>query len=87
MSTTVLYGDRVNGASNQVGNSTKTSYNKLTGYTKIDNRPDAGPMNNYALQVRNDVLNTSGQQLGCRLRSAFRRNRNSFSKSGTRRCS
>jgi len=52
------------GASNQFGNAEKTSYNKLTGYTKIDNRPDAGPMNNYALQVRTDVLNTSGQQWG-----------------------
>ena len=52
------------GASNQFGNAEKTSYNKLTGYTKIDNRPDAGPMNNYAIQVRTDVLNTSGQQWG-----------------------
>ena len=49
---------------NQIGNDEKTGYNKLTGRTKIDHRPDAGPMNNYALQVRADILNAAGQQWG-----------------------
>jgi len=47
-----------------IGNTAKTGYNKLTGYTKIDNRPTGGATNSYALQVRTESGNTSGQQWG-----------------------
>ena len=48
------------GATNVIGNSAKTSYNKLTGYTKIDYRPTGGGTNSYALQIRHNVGATSG---------------------------
>jgi hypothetical protein len=41
------------------GNSAKTSYNRITGYTKIDYRPTSAT-NSYALQVRSYVHATSG---------------------------
>ena len=50
----------INSAANTIGNVAKTSYNKLTGYTKIDYRPTGGGANSYALQVRHNVGNTSG---------------------------
>ena len=43
-----------------IGNTAKTTYNKLTGYTKIDYRPTGGGTNSYALQVRHNVGSTSG---------------------------
>ena len=43
-----------------LGNSLKTSYNRLTGYTKIDYRPTGGGTNSYALQIRHNVGATSG---------------------------
>jgi len=51
--------------SNVVGNLLKTSYNKLTGYTKVDNRPASGTSaGSYALQVRGYHRDTSGQFTG-----------------------
>ena len=51
--------------SNYIGNLLKTSYNKLTGYTKIDNRPAAGTSaGSYALQVRGYNRDTSGNFTG-----------------------
>jgi len=51
--------------SNVIGNLLKTSYNKLTGYTKIDNRPAAGTSaGSYALQVRGYHRDTSGNFTG-----------------------
>jgi len=47
-----------------IGDILKTGYNKICGYTKIDNRPTGGATNNYALQVRSESGNTSGQQWG-----------------------
>lgn len=52
------------GDTNVIGNVAKTSYNKLTGYTKVDNRPTGGATNSYALQVRSETGNVSGQQWG-----------------------
>ena len=50
---------------NYIGNSLKTSYNRLTGYTKIDNRPAAGTSaGSYALQVRGYNRNTPGNFTG-----------------------
>ena len=42
------------------GNSAKTSYNRISGYTKIDYRPTGGGTNSYALQARFNVGGTSG---------------------------
>lgn len=65
MSVTVLYGDHVTGSSNQIGNYLKTSYNRVTGYTKIDNRPASGTSaGDYALQVRGYHRDTSGNFTG-----------------------
>ena len=51
--------------SNVIGNLLKTSYNKLTGYTKVDNRPAAGTSaGSYGLQVRGYHRDTSGQFTG-----------------------
>jgi len=58
--------DRIGGGlTNWIGNVLKTSYNKLTGYTKIDNRPAAGTSaGSYALQVRGYNRDTSGDFTG-----------------------
>jgi len=51
--------------SNVIGNLLKTSYNKLTGYTKVDNRPAAGTSaGSYGLQVRGYHRDTSGNFTG-----------------------
>jgi len=52
--------------SNVIGNLLKTSYNKLTGYTKVDNRPATGTVSAeaYALQVRGYHNDTSGEYKG-----------------------
>jgi hypothetical protein len=47
-----------------IGDILKTGYNKICGYTKIDNRPSGGATNAYALQVRTESANTTGQQWG-----------------------
>ena len=52
------------GTTNVIGNSAKTSYNKLTGYTKIDCRPTGGTSNSYALQGRMEIGATSGAFIG-----------------------
>lgn len=55
----------ITGLSNVIGNALKTSYNKLTGYTKIDNRPASGTSaGSYAIQVRGYHRDTSGQFTG-----------------------
>jgi len=53
----------LNAATNQIGNTAKTSYNRLSGYTKIDYRPTVCT-NSYALQVRSEPTGTSGQFWG-----------------------
>lgn len=53
------------GTTNQIGDDLKTAYNKLTGYTKIDNRPAEGTSaGTYALQVRGYHRDTSGTFIG-----------------------
>lgn len=52
------------GDTNVIGNSDKTSYNKVTGYTKIDYRPTGGGTNSYAEQIRFNVGSTSGLVTG-----------------------
>ncbi len=52
MSTLVLYGNNKNFSANVIGNTAKTSYNKLTGFTKIDNRPSTVSAEFYGLQIR-----------------------------------
>ena len=52
MSVKVLYGNNKNFSTNVIGNTAKTSYNKLTGFTKIDNRPSSVSAESYGLQVR-----------------------------------
>jgi hypothetical protein len=52
------------GTTNVIGNSAKTSYNKLTGYTKIDDRPTGGATTDYALQIRSESAKTSGTHWG-----------------------
>jgi hypothetical protein len=49
------------GAAVVIGAALKTGYNKLCGYTKIDYRPTGGGSNSYALQVRHNAGQTSGQ--------------------------
>ena len=52
-------------ATNVIGNALKTSYNKLQGYTKIDNRPASGTSaGSYALQVRGYMRDSSGSFFG-----------------------
>jgi hypothetical protein len=52
-------------ATNQIGNDLKTSYNRITGYTKIDNRPASGTSaGTYALQVRGYMRDATGQFFG-----------------------
>ena len=64
--TTVLYGDiNTLSSTNQIGNAAKTSYNRLSGFTKIDNRPSAGTSaGTYALQIRGYMRDATGQFLG-----------------------
>ena len=50
----------VGGDNNVMGNAAKTSYNKLTGYTKIDNRPSSISSQSYAIQVRGYQRDTTG---------------------------
>lgn len=50
-----------NGAIVYIGNALKTGYNRLAGYTKFDYRPSGGGTNSYAVQIRHNVGNTSGQ--------------------------
>ena len=45
---------------NTIGNALKTSYNKLQGYTKIDNRPATVSAEAYALQIRGYQRDTTG---------------------------
>ena len=47
-------------AQNTIGNALKTSYNKLQGYTKIDNRPATVSAEAYALQIRGYQRDTTG---------------------------
>jgi hypothetical protein len=55
----------IDGDANVMGNLLKTAYNKLTGYTKIDNRPAAGTSaGTYAIQVRGYHRDTSGNFFG-----------------------
>jgi len=56
--------DNVGGDTTLLGNSTKTSYQRLAGYTKIDNRPTGGTTTDYALQVRSESAKTSGMHWG-----------------------
>ena len=63
MSRTITHTSNTIGASsleNVIGNSDKTSYNKLTGYTKIDNRPSTVSAESYALQARGYQRDTTG---------------------------
>lgn len=48
----------------QIGNDAKTGYNKLTGHTKIDNRPTGGTSDDYAIQVRSESAKTTGMHWG-----------------------
>lgn len=50
----------VNAATNYIGNTAKTSYNRLAGYTKVDYRPTGGGTNSYALQVRHNIGAVTG---------------------------
>jgi len=54
----------VAGDNNVIGNAEKTSYNKLTGHTKIDNRPSGGTSDDYAQQVRSESAKASGTHWG-----------------------
>lgn len=56
--------DSFGGDTTVIGNVAKTSYNKLTGYTKIDYRPTDGATNSYALQGRMEIGGTSGAFIG-----------------------
>lgn len=59
------YDGYLGGSTNLIGNVLKTSYNKLTGFTKIDNRPAEGTSaGSYALQVRGYHRDTSGNFTG-----------------------
>jgi hypothetical protein len=49
---------------NQIGNDAKTGYNKLTGHTKVDNRPTGGTADDYAIQVRSESAKTTGMHWG-----------------------
>ena len=63
MSRTITHTSNTIGASssaNVIGNDSKTSYNKLTGYTKIDNRPSTVSAEAYALQARGYQRDTTG---------------------------
>ncbi len=64
MATTYVYGTHKNTGTNVIGNNAKTSYNKLTGYTKIDNRPSSVSSEAYALQIRGFQRDTSGNFVG-----------------------
>ncbi len=59
MSVKVLYGNNKNFSTNVIGNTAKTSYNKLTGFTKIDNRPSTVSAETYGLQIRAYQRSTS----------------------------
>lgn len=52
------------GDTNVIGNDAKTSYNKMTGHTKFDNRPTGGTSDDYAVQVRSESAKTSGMHWG-----------------------
>lgn len=52
------------GTTNQIGDDAKTAYNKLTGHTKIDDRPTGGTSDDYALQVRSESAKTTGTHWG-----------------------
>lgn len=61
---TVTGNSTLGGATNVMGNTAKTAYNKLTGHTKIDNRPTGGTSDDYALQIRSESAKTSGTHWG-----------------------
>jgi len=48
----------------RAGNDLKTSYNRLTGWTKFDTRPTGGTTNSYGVQARMDIGGTSGAFTG-----------------------
>lgn len=52
------------GARNQIGNAEKTSYNRVTGFTKFDNRPSSVSAEAYTIQVRGYNNATSGEFKG-----------------------
>ena len=52
------------GTTNQIGDDAKTAYNKLTGHTKIDDRPIGGTTDDYALQIRSESAKTTGMHWG-----------------------
>lgn len=56
--------DSIGGDTTVLGNVAKTGYNKLTGHTKIDNRPTGGTTDDYAIQVRSESAKTSGTHWG-----------------------
>lgn len=61
MSRTITHTSKtINGLSNVIGNDAKTSYNKLTGFTKVDNRPSTVSTETYGLQIRAYQRDTSG---------------------------
>jgi hypothetical protein len=64
--TTVRAFDDINlaGDVNTIGNAAKTGYNKLTGHSKVDNRPTGGTTDDYALQVRSESAKTTGTHWG-----------------------
>lgn len=45
---------------NYIGNTAKTAYNRLAGYTKFDLRPAGGSTNSYCVQMRSYVGGASG---------------------------
>lgn len=50
----------ISAATNYIGNTAKTSYNRLAGYTKVDYRPTGGGTNSYALQIRHNIGAVTG---------------------------
>lgn len=52
------------GTTNQIGDDAKSAYNKLTGHTKIDDRPTGGTADDYALQVRSESAKATGTHWG-----------------------
>jgi hypothetical protein len=52
------------GTTNQIGDDAKTAYNKLTGHTKIDDRPTGGTSDDYALQIRSESAKETGTHCG-----------------------
>lgn len=58
------YDGYLGGATNKIGNAAKTSYNKLTGHSKFDNRPSGGTEDDYTIQVRSESAKTTGLHWG-----------------------